>query len=63
MTVVKAAFRPDLVKLQLKALTTSREFHPRERKDAKYQQIAASLNAVGLIEPLVVFPADGGTSR
>lgn len=60
MTVVKAAFRPDLVKLHLRAISPSREFHPRERKDAKYQQIAASLNAVGLIEPLIVFPADGG---
>ena len=60
MTAVKAAFRPELVKLQLKALSPSREFYPRERKDAKYQQIAASLQAVGLIEPLVVFPTDGG---
>ncbi|MDP8988943.1 MAG: ParB N-terminal domain-containing protein [Acidobacteriota bacterium] len=60
MTVVKAAFQPQLVKLRLKALSTSREFHPRERKDAKYQQIAVSLNAVGLIEPLVVFPTGGG---
>lgn len=60
MTFVKSAFRPELVILQLKALSTSREFHSRERKDVKYQQIAASLKAVGLIEPLVVFPADGG---
>jgi ParB-like chromosome segregation protein Spo0J len=60
VTVVKAAFLPELVKLQLKELLTSREFRARERKDAKYQQIAASLSAVGLIEPLVVYPADGG---
>ncbi len=35
----------------------------RQRKDQKYQQIAASLRAVGLIEPLIVFPTGRGKYR
>lgn len=59
MSFVKTAFRPDLVILKLKDLSPSKAIHLRDRKHYKYQQIAASLSAVGLIEPLVVFPADG----
>jgi hypothetical protein len=57
--MVKSSFRPDLIKLKLRGLLTSKDIGPRERKHIKYQQIATSLSVVGLIEPLVVFPADG----
>lgn len=59
MTTVKTAFLPDLVTLKLKDLLHTKEITSRDRKHCKYRQIAASLSAVGLIEPLVVFPADG----
>ena len=55
MTTIKSAFRPDVVRLQTKDLVPSKAIHPRERKHAKYRQIATSLGTVGLIEPLVVF--------
>ena len=60
VTIVKSAFRPDVVPLQLKDLVPSKDIHPRERKHAKYRQIATSLATVGLIEPLVVFPLSKG---
>jgi hypothetical protein len=60
MTTVKAAFRPDVITVKLKELVSSREISSRERKHFKYQQIATSIEAVGVVEPLVVFPATKG---
>jgi hypothetical protein len=59
MTLIKSSFQPDLLKLKLKTLLRSKELNSREKKHAKYLQIATSLSAVGMIEPLVVFPIDG----
>ena len=59
-TSVKAAFRPDIVILEIARLTPLKEISPAVRKDQKYSQIAASLAHVGLIEPIVVFPAGRG---
>ena len=55
-----SAFRPEIVRLKVKDLIPSKEICSRERKHPKYKQIAASLEAVGLIEPIVVFPAERG---
>ena len=60
MTEVKAAFQLNVVSLNVRDLRPSKELHPRERKHPKYQQIAASLATVGLVEPLIVFPAERG---
>jgi len=57
---VKAAFRPDIVILEVARLTPLKEISAAMRKDKKYKQIAASLTHVGLIEPIVVFPAGRG---
>src|ERR1700730_13391789 len=59
MTVVRSTFRPEVVRIRLQDLVLSKEMHSRGRKHPKYRQIAASLASVGLIEPLVVFPAGG----
>jgi hypothetical protein len=57
---VKVAFRPDVVILETARLTPLKEITAAMRKDKKYRQIAASLTHVGLIEPIVVFPAGRG---
>ena len=59
-TGVKAAFRPDIVILDISRLTPLKEVTPAMRRDRKYSQIAASLTHVGLIEPIVVFSAGRG---
>ena len=59
-TSVKSAFRPEIVTLEIARLTWLKEITPAMRRDAKYSQIAASLKEVGLIEPIVVFPAGRG---
>lgn len=57
---VKAAFHPDIVVLKTAQLTPLKEIDAAIRKDKKYKQIAASLEHVGLIEPIVVFAAKNG---
>lgn len=57
---VKAAFRPDIVLLEIARLTTSREITAVMQQETKYRQIAASLEHVGMIEPVVVFSAGRG---
>lgn len=58
---VKTSFRLQVVRLKIKNLVPSKQLDKKERSHHKYLQIAASLTAVGLIEPLVVFPAAHGT--
>jgi ParB-like chromosome segregation protein Spo0J len=60
---VKSTFRPEVVVLEISRLLPSRSLDPRERTHQKYRQIAASITAVGLIEPLVVFPTTQGRYR
>src|ERR1700692_837797 len=60
---VKTAFRLKVVMLQTKNLVPSKQLGKKERSHQKYLQIAASLTAVGLIEPFVVSPAMHGTYR
>ena len=59
-TSVKVAFRPDLVNLEIARLTPLKKITPEMREERKYGQIAASLTHVGLLEPIVVFPAGRG---
>jgi ParB-like chromosome segregation protein Spo0J len=53
---VKTAFRPNLLLLPVPSIIPLKELPVALRKTPKYRQIAASLQHVGLIEPLVVFP-------
>ena len=48
-TSVRAAFRPDIVRLKIADLSLGKKFDARTRKDQKYKQIAVSLRIVGLI--------------
>jgi ParB-like chromosome segregation protein Spo0J len=53
---LKTAFQPNLLVLPVPCIVPLKEVPRTLRKTPKYQQIAASLQHVGLIEPLVVFP-------
>jgi hypothetical protein len=53
---VKAAFDQQVVMLPVQNIVVQREVLPSYRKSRPYLQISASLEHVGLIEPLVVFP-------
>jgi len=60
---VRAAFEERIVRIKIRNLVPTREVEARERKEQKYRQIEASLLAVGLVEPLVVFPEGKGQYR
>src|SRR3569832_996353 len=60
---VTSAFQRDLVSLSIESLIPSRILDARERNHQKYKQIAASVLAVRIIEPLVVFPLPLGQYR
>lgn len=51
---VKAAFEPHIVVLAVSALLPLKHVAPAIKASSKYRQIAASMAAVGIIEPLVV---------
>jgi len=55
-TKVKAAFNQQVIVLPIQSIVAQRETLPSYRKSPIYLQISASLEHVGLIEPLVVFP-------
>jgi ParB-like chromosome segregation protein Spo0J len=57
---VKVAFHLETVLLSIESLVPSHALDVRERNHEKYKQIAASVEAVGVIEPLVVFPMGRG---
>lgn len=53
---IKAAFHQQVIVLPIQSIMMQREIQPSFRKSAVYLQISASLEHVGLIEPVVVFP-------
>jgi hypothetical protein len=57
---VKAGFRQHVVVIAIGSIVPQKEISPAFRKSSLYKQIAASLQHVGLIEPLVVFPRGAG---
>src|SRR5437879_8541691 len=58
---VKPAFQPDIITISTTSIITIKSVTPAFRKTDVYRRIAASLEHVGLIEPLVVFPTPKGT--
>jgi len=62
-TSIRIAFQPNVIPLKVASLLPSREIEPRERTEQKYRQIEASIQSVGVVEPLIVFPAGKGMYR
>jgi hypothetical protein len=62
MSISKAApgFREHVVEVATESITPQKQISAASRKSSLYKQIAASLQHVGLIEPLVVFPRKAG---
>lgn len=56
---VKVSFDQQLLRLKLAQLLPTRQIKPTTKKSAKYGQILSSVREVGVIEPIVVFPAQG----
>jgi hypothetical protein len=57
---IKTAFDSDILLLSLESLIPLKEVKRAMRAESKYKQIAASLEHVGLIEPVVVYPDKNG---
>jgi RepB plasmid partitioning protein/ParB-like nuclease domain len=53
---VKIGFRQEVLEIPLEQLVALKETESRDSKARKYKQLEASLQHVGLIEPLAVFP-------
>ncbi len=60
---IKTAFETRVLSIETARLQPLREVDPRERQHEKYKQIKASIQAVGVIEPLVVFSLGRGEYR
>jgi RepB plasmid partitioning protein/ParB-like nuclease domain len=58
---VKQAFQPEILTVNTASIIPIKPITPLFRKTDVYRRIAASLEHVGLIEPLVVFPTPKGT--
>src|SRR4051794_40362511 len=57
---VPPAFQPEMIHLRPDQLVPRKQLRAALKNTVKYRQISASLQSVGLIEPLVVFPAGAG---
>ena len=53
---VKAAFNQQVVVLPIDVIVPQKELSPEFRKTTTYKRISSSLEHIGLIEPLVVYP-------
>jgi len=62
MSISKVApgFREHVVEVATESITPQKQISAASRRSSLYKQIAASLQHVGLIEPLVVFPRKAG---
>jgi ParB-like chromosome segregation protein Spo0J len=60
---VKTAFRVKVVPLPLSHLFLARPVTDTERSHEKYKQIAASIKAIGIVEPPIVHPLGQGRYR
>lgn len=57
----KAGFQPDVLSIGTSVIVPIKTITPADRKSEVYRRIAASIEHVGLIEPLVVFPTQKDT--
>ena len=61
-TTVKAAFQSELLIISVSDIMPIKTMTSADRKTDSYRRIAASIEHVGLIEALVVFPARTGNT-
>jgi hypothetical protein len=58
---VKHAFQPEIVTINTSSITPIKTVTAAHRLTNTYRRIAASIEHVGIIEPLIVFPTAKGT--
>lgn len=56
---ISLACQPGIESLSVTSILPIKHLSPTIRKSPKYQCIAASIRAIGIIEPLVVYPQTG----
>lgn len=60
LRILKAAFEFAGITVPLENLLPSRTFSVKEKDSMKYRSLLASIQEVGIVEPLSVFPQNGG---
>jgi|SRR5579872_220804 len=60
---IRTAFQQNTIMLPVTSIQPSRDIEPQERKEQKYRQIEASIQSVGVVEPLIVFPTERGRHK
>jgi len=60
---IKATYAPQCVVLDLASILPLKILRSSARNRGKYRQIVASIREVGIVEPLVVTPAEGGGGK
>jgi ParB-like chromosome segregation protein Spo0J len=59
---VRVGFNPRGVTIPIVNILPVRQLKPIMKESQKYHQILSSVREVGIIEPLIVFPQNGGSS-
>lgn len=60
---VRLACQPEIIVIPVAQILPLRRLEASVLKSDRYQRIAASIREVGVIEPIVVFPQNGGASQ
>ena len=60
---VKMAFKPEGVIISINHILPMKQVKPSVKKTKKYLQIASSINEIGIIEPLIVYPQNGNNGN
>lgn len=58
---VKMAFKPEILSIAIENILSLKQVKAGLKKSSKYQRILASVREVGIIEPLIIYPNNGGT--
>ena len=60
---IRLACEPKIIMVLLSQILPVKKLSPGINKTAKYRRIAASVREVGIVEPLVVYPQENGTTQ
>ncbi len=60
---LRLACEPEIITIPVSSILPLKKLWPGTRASEKYKQIVASIQEVGIIEPLVVYPHAGGSEQ
>ncbi|MDI9222121.1 plasmid partitioning protein RepB C-terminal domain-containing protein [Pantoea sp. EA-12] len=58
--MIQRCFNDEFLELPVSRLISSRKLPENIKLSVKYRQIVASIKEIGLVEPVIIFPEDGG---